>query len=88
MKVCYAQIETPRLIDAARISSLFGKPANWFQRDRVRKSLYAHGFPAPVIRGRWLRTAVEAWLERRGNQAMVPPTRRRHEQRTTPRALP
>jgi hypothetical protein len=58
--------ERPTLIDSRRISAMFGKPSDWFGRDRVRKKLYPRDFPAPIIRGRWLRTAVEAWLEREG----------------------
>lgn len=58
----------PRLLDAAAINTMFGKPRGWLERDRTRKALYARGFPQPVIRGRWLRTAVEAWLERMGNR--------------------
>lgn len=64
----YAKVQRPRLIKAADISRMFGKPDNWFSRDRNRKALGLRGFPKPVIRGRWLRTAVEAWLERQGGQ--------------------
>jgi hypothetical protein len=46
----YSPIEAPRLIDASCVSALFGKPAKWFERDRVRKALYARGFPVAVIR--------------------------------------
>jgi predicted DNA-binding transcriptional regulator AlpA len=56
----------PQLISSAQVSALFGKPQTWFSRDRVRKSLYARSFPRPVIRGRWSRSAVTAWLEREG----------------------
>lgn len=62
----YVPAQTPYLIDAKSIAEAFGKPADWFVRDRVRKDLYARGFPAPVIRGRWLRTAVFAWIETQG----------------------
>jgi hypothetical protein len=68
----YEPIERPRLLDAAAIDGLFAKPAGWFARDRVRKALYARGFPQPVIRGRWLRSAVDTWLEREGAQRTRP----------------
>jgi hypothetical protein len=63
----YANVEQPRVIGATDIAHLFGKPDSWFSRDRVRKALYERGFPSPVIRGKWLRNAVEAWLEREGS---------------------
>jgi hypothetical protein len=62
----YAAVANPRLVTAAYISELFGKPPGWFAKDRVRKALYLQGFPAPVIRGRWLRSAVDTWLEKQG----------------------
>jgi predicted DNA-binding transcriptional regulator AlpA len=65
----YSPVEEPRLIDATRISNFFGMPDSWFKRDRVRKALYARGFPLPVFRGRWLRSAVDAWLEREGKRS-------------------
>lgn len=65
----YSLVEQPRLINAEDIATFFGKPASWFKRDRVRKALYARGFPLPIIRGRWLRSAVDAWLEREGKQS-------------------
>jgi hypothetical protein len=65
----YAPAASPRLISATYISGLFGKPANWFARDRVRKTLYSRGFPAPIIRGRWLRSAVDTWLEKQGTRS-------------------
>ena len=67
--LAYSNIEKPRLIDATNISRVFGKPDSWFGRDRVRKALYARGFPLPVYRGRWLRSAVEAWLDREGKRS-------------------
>lgn len=78
----YASVSSPWLLDAATITALFGKPRGWFSRDRVRKALYARGFPQPVIRGRWLRTAVETWLEREGNRQK----HRAAPARRTPRA--
>jgi hypothetical protein len=72
----YAAAHTPHLLDAVGISALFAKPRTWFSRDRVRKSLYARGFPQPVIRGRWLRTAVQDWLEQQGRRTVLrPPSR-------------
>ncbi len=67
----YTAVAHPRLVSAPYISELFGKPADWFSRDRVRKSLYARGFPRPIIRGRWLRSAIDTWLERQGTQTRV-----------------
>jgi hypothetical protein len=77
----YSEVERPRLVDAECIAELFGKPASWFKRDRVRKTLYARGFPLPIVRGRWLRTAIDAWFEREGKRCQRPlcdqtPTRR------------
>lgn len=68
----YSPIEAPRLIDASCVSALFGKPAKWFERDRVRKALYARGFPVAVIRGRWSRSAVDTWLAKEGNRHQLP----------------
>ena len=64
----YAPVEAPRLIDATGVSVLFGKPESWFKRNRVRRTLYARGFPRPVIRGRWSRRAVDSWLSSEGNR--------------------
>ncbi len=62
----YLPVEAPRLIDANQVSRLFCKPACWFKRDRVRKALYARGFPRPIIRGRWSLGAVDNWLAKEG----------------------
>lgn len=67
----YAPSLTPHLLDANAVSAMFAKPKDWFSRDRVRKTLYARGFPKPVIRGRWLRTAVQDWLEQQGRRTML-----------------
>jgi hypothetical protein len=67
-----AAVANPRLISATDISKLFVKPEDWFSRDRVRKALYARGFPAPIIRGRWLRSAVETWMEKNGTRSQQP----------------
>jgi hypothetical protein len=64
----YSPLERPTLIDSRRVSAKFGKPSDWFGRNRERKKLYARGFPKPIIRGLWLRTAVEAWFEREGSK--------------------
>jgi len=68
MESGYAAVEKPRLINAIQIAHLFNKPEQWFSRDRVRKALYARGFPRPVVRGRWLASAIDAWLEREGRR--------------------
>jgi hypothetical protein len=57
----YAKVERTRLISATEISAIFGNSSDGFARDRVRKALYARGFPSSVYRGRWLRAAVDAW---------------------------
>ncbi len=36
-----------RPLTAADIETVFRKPRGWFGRDRVRKRLYAKGFPHP-----------------------------------------
>ena len=64
----YTSVERPRLINGVEVAQLFGKPPAWFSRNRVRKALYARNFPAPVLRGRWLRSGVDAWLEREGKR--------------------
>jgi hypothetical protein len=77
MNSTYSIVVKPRLIDASRVSYLFGKPPTWFNRDRVRKALYARGFPAPVVRGRWLGSAVDSWLAREGSRQTNPREGRR-----------
>src|SRR5437879_13069083 len=67
----YAKLERSRLIRSGEISAMFGMPAGWFGRHRTRKPLEDRGFPKSVVRGRWLRTAVEAWLEREGTRGAV-----------------
>jgi hypothetical protein len=62
----YSEVWPAQLISSAAVSACFGKPPTWFSRDRVRKSLYARGFPKAVIPGRWSRSAICAWLEREG----------------------
>lgn len=64
----YRHVERSRLISSADVSAIFGKQRDWFGRHRNRKALERRGFPKPVIRGQWLRTAVEAWLEREGKR--------------------
>jgi predicted DNA-binding transcriptional regulator AlpA len=65
-------IMNTQLINSAEVCRLFGMNPDWFSRDRVRKSLYARGFPRPVIRGRWLASAVIDWLQREGNPPHAP----------------
>lgn len=56
------------------ITRLFKKPQGWFDRDRVRKRLYAKGFPHPFERGLWSAQAVAAWLAAAGqNPLQIPP---------------
>lgn len=60
----YAPVERAALamLTSAEISLLFRKPPGWFGRDRVRKQLYASGFPHPLFRGRWSAEAVANWM--------------------------
>lgn len=68
----YTLATKSRLIDATEVGELFGRGRHWFRKSRTRKRLYKNGFPLPVERARWLRTAVEAWLERMGTQRAAP----------------
>lgn len=52
----------PAPLTSADITTLFKKPDGWFDRDRVRKRLYAKGFPKPFERGRWSAKAVADWM--------------------------
>jgi hypothetical protein len=55
-------------LTAREISTrIFRKPAGWFSRDRVRKRLYARGFPHPMERGLWSAEAVRTWLANAGS---------------------
>jgi hypothetical protein len=56
-----------RPLTAADIERAFRKPAGWFARDRVRKRLYARGFPHPFERGLWSAKAVADWLATAGS---------------------
>lgn len=49
------------------IATLFGKPAGWWDRDRVRKRYYGKGFPHPFERGLWSALAVAKWFETIGS---------------------
>jgi hypothetical protein len=51
---------------AANIETVFRKPAGRFGRNRVRKGLYAKGFPHSFERGLWSATAVADWLASAG----------------------
>jgi hypothetical protein len=76
-----APAEPLQLIASPAIDKLFARKRGWFGRARVRKRLYAKGFPLPVERGRWLRSAVVAWIVAQGSvpgdQAPAPAKRRR-----------
>jgi hypothetical protein len=56
-----------RPLTAADIERAFRKPSGWFGRDRVRKRLYAQGFPHPFERGLWSAKAVADWLATAGS---------------------
>ena len=54
--ICLHQIQWPIRCGLSRRPTsrrFFRKPAGWFGRDRVRKRLYAKGFPHPFERGLW-----------------------------------
>jgi hypothetical protein len=54
-------------LTAADIETVFRKPAGRLGRDRVRKRLYAKGFPHPFERGLWSAKAVADWLASAGS---------------------
>lgn len=64
-----------RPLTAADLETIFRKPAGWFGRDRVRKRLYAKGFPHPIERGLWSAQAVRIWLETAGSNPNHEPPR-------------
>lgn len=73
------------LIESGDIDTMFKRAPGWFQRHRVRRRLYAKGFPHPVERGRWSKPAVLDWAARAGaNPDNVPPNvkPRRRQRRT------
>jgi len=53
-------------LTATDIETVYCKPAGQFGRNRVRKGLYAKGFPHPFERGLWsAKTVVRLASERR-----------------------
>lgn len=66
--------ELPKLLTSRDIDKLFGRSPGWFERDRVRKRLYAKGFPHPVQAGLWSPIAIREWMAGAGaNPDNVPP---------------
>lgn len=63
---------------SADIDRVFKREAGWFERDRVRKRLYAKGFPHPIDRGTWSAAAVFAWLQTAGNNPHNEPPPSKH----------
>ncbi len=64
----------PKLLTSADIDRLFTRSPGWFDRDRVRKRLYAKGFPHPCETARWSPVAVRDWMAGAGkNPGNVPP---------------
>lgn len=63
----YAPADDARPLTSADITTLFRKPAGWFDRDRVRKRFYARGFPHPIDRGLWSSLAVRNWMTGAGH---------------------
>lgn len=77
-----------RPLTSADIETLFGKPAGWWDRDRVRKRYYAMGFPHPFERGMWSAEAIKAWMLTAGRNAdrvapKVKPKRKQAPRRPT-----
>ena len=64
-----------RPLTAGDIETLFRKSPGWFGRDRVRKRLYAKGFPHPFERGLWSGKAVADWLASAGSNSTGAPPR-------------
>lgn len=80
-----------RPLTAGDIEAVFGKPAGWFGRDRVRKRLYSKGFPHPLERGLWSAKAVADWIASAGSNAagVLPrPPRKGSEPSAKPPARP
>ena len=70
-------------LSSGDITRLFKKPPGWFDRDRVRKRLYAKGFPHPFERGLWSAQAVAAWLAEAGQNPLQMPPADAHEHKPT-----
>jgi hypothetical protein len=80
-----------RPLTAADIERAFRKPPGWFGRDRVRKRLYAQGFPHPFERGLWSTKAVADWLATAGSNptgAVPRPMLKASEQQAEPQSRP
>ena len=76
----------PKLLRSCDIDRLFEREPGWFERNRVRKRLYAKGFPHPVQAGRWSPLAIEAWMRGAGaNPDNVPPDAERRAKGKGPR---
>lgn len=74
--------DVPQFLTSADISALFQRRADWFQDYRVRRRLYAQGFPHPVQAGRWSPLAVRLWQQRAGeNLAGAQPADHRRPRR-------
>jgi hypothetical protein len=84
--VAYAAPPEPlRLIGSTAIDKLFQRKPGWFARDRTRKRLYGRGFPRPIENGRWLRSAVVAWIEQAGSiPGNAPPPAKPKPRRRSP----
>lgn len=63
-------VNPSRPLTAADIETIFRKPAGQLCRDRVRKRVYANGFPHPFEHELWSAKAVADWIasRRRGAQ--------------------
>lgn len=59
-----AEQDQQRYIRSHEMDAHFRKPVGWFHNSRTRALLKSKGFPLPVWRGQYLRSAVEEWERR------------------------
>ena len=64
-------------LTAANIETLSRKPAGRLGCDRVRKRLYAKGFPHPFERAQWSAKGVAGWLTSAGDTERMSRTSQR-----------
>lgn len=79
-------VAMPKMLTARDIDRLFKRRPGWFDAARVRKKLYARGFPRPEMAGRWSPGAVRAWMERTAPAEVPADVRVRPRRRRTPAA--
>lgn len=59
-----AEADKNRYIRACEMDAHFRREPGWFNRSATRAALKEKGFPVPVFRGSYLRSAVEEWERR------------------------